>query len=362
MTAADSADGWGGWRSARCVGSGRQALALVARWCRAHAMTTALLPAYHCETMALPFWLEAMAVRAVPVDHQLRTDPRALARALAQEPSPVVILICRTGAIDVAPGLVEVLRRARAAGHLVVEDATHCLLDELVNPAPALPADIRMASLRKLLPVPEGAWIATSPDAAAAAGARHGAGIDLGPLPGRRTCHEQMTLGGARLLREQQLWAQREQLPERGGKGAPGATHALRLAIAAADEAFDAALAPAAPAPGTLAALASLDLLHWARRWRDANAQFCALLGPQLGALNPGRACFPLLRHQLASQIDEELGRRGAFAPQYWPRPSWFRADAGWPEDVLSIDIRPDQSCHRAAALADIVHAAVRGG
>lgn len=343
--AAPSLSRWGRCSTALCLGSGRQALGLVARWCRAHGITTVLLPAYHCETMALPFWLEAMRVRTVAVDANLQTDPEALARALAESPEPTLVLVCPVGAIAPSTGLTEVIRRARTAGHVVVEDATHALLEELASPAPAIVADIRLASLRKLLPLPEGAWLVTGPR------------VELGALRPRRAVDEQLTRAGLALLDQQRRWASRAGLPAAGGHGAPESASPLVAATQAADEALDAALEPALASRRTRSDLAELDLRHWATSWRRVNTELCALLPHDAHVLNPGRACFPIMRHRRAPQLDEALGTRGAFAPQYWPRPGWLAKDVAWPEDLVSVDVRPGQAPGRAAGIAEIIAA-----
>lgn len=322
----------------------------MARWCRRNGITTVLLPAFHCETMAVPFWLEAMAVRTTPVDEQLRTDPGALARIVADLTAPTALLVCRVGGVDAAVGLPEVLEQARAAGHLVIEDATHSLLDDLlvddtVGHTPLLPADIRLASLRKLLPVPEGAWIVTCPSA------------ELGEPAARSAAAGRLTGTGLALLEALRRWDQLPDLPAASAPVPAGAAPLL-AAVQEADDALDAALSPSPVHARTLAMLADLDPLLCARRWRDANTRLCALLTPTVRALNPGRACFPVLRHRLASRIDEAMGARGSFAPLYWPRPAWLADDVGWPEDVVSIDVRPGQPPARAAQLAGIIAAA----
>lgn len=346
--------GWH-WPAALTVCSGRQALSLVARWCRAHAITTALLPAYHCETMATPFWLEAMAVRPVAVDGRLQFDPAALHSAVDACAGPAAILTCRVGAMTVTEELAQELSRARQLGHLVVEDATHSLLDELIDPFPPdlaasnpePPADIRIASLRKLLPVPDGAWITTAP------------GITLDPLRSRGAQDEAVTRTGLELLEAQHAWRAQPIISSTEPGSAPPECAALLTAMARADAALDATLSPAPAGPVTLTMLARIDLPRWALAWRRANSRLCSLLAGDVRPLNAGRACFPLIRSTHSTSIDKSLAAHGAFAPQYWSRPSWLSEDADWPEDVLSIDVAPDDTEQRAVTLATAIAAAL---
>src|SRR5659263_651722 len=104
---------------------GRQALSLVARELRARGVRLLLGPDHHCPTMFLPFQLEGIAVRTVPTGADTLMLGRALREALAGRPDAAVL---------------------------------HC---ETFG----TPADV--ASLRKLLPVPDGAWVTglrTPPD------------------------------------------------------------------------------------------------------------------------------------------------------------------------------------------------------
>ncbi|MGX8775883.1 hypothetical protein ACWPM6_03335 [Propionibacterium freudenreichii] len=98
--------------------SGRQALTLIARWCRTHHVGLAVLPSYHCDTMALPFWLEGMRVHFVEVGANLQFDPPALGTALDDADEPALVVWSRVGAIAPDTALTTVLRRAREGGHL----------------------------------------------------------------------------------------------------------------------------------------------------------------------------------------------------------------------------------------------------
>ena len=150
----------GGTTAEALTGNGKQALGLVARALRSRGVRTVLVPRYRCEAMVLPFELEGMRARAVDVGPDLLLKPRALATALADEPGAAV-LHCETYGNRARGDLADLLVRARRAGRVVVVDATHSLLDRprLLDGA----ADVVVASLRKLLPVPDGAVIAWDP-------------------------------------------------------------------------------------------------------------------------------------------------------------------------------------------------------
>ena len=179
------------------MGNGKQALALVARALRAAGVGTVLAPRYRCEAMGLPFALEGMGVRSVGVGADLLLDPLALREALAREPGAAV-LHCETYGNRCGEELESVLGSARRDGSVVVLDATHSVVDRMIGaasaPGPPPEAtsgreerrgarrsigwttsrdaawDVAVASARKLLPVPDGAWLEWSESSPLAAG------------------------------------------------------------------------------------------------------------------------------------------------------------------------------------------------
>lgn len=208
----------GGTTVEALTGNGKQALGLVARALRSRGVRTVLVPRYRCETMVLPFELEGMGARTVDVGPDLLLEPRALAGALADHPGAAV-LHCETYGNRERGDLADLLGRARRAGRALVVDATHSLLDRprLLDGA----ADVVVASLRKLLPVPDGAVIAWDP--AGPLGEPLTAGVR--ELEGRRANARVESLGLALLDAERAFtrapraapaeWAARERMRRR---------------------------------------------------------------------------------------------------------------------------------------------------
>lgn len=206
------------------MGNGKQALALVARALRAAGVGTVLAPRYRCEAMALPFALEGMGVRSVGVGADLLLDPPALREALAREPGAAV-LHCETYGNRCGEELGSVLGAARRDGSVVVLDATHSAVDRLIGaasaPGPPPEAtsgregrrgarrsigwttdrgaawDVVVASARKLLPVPDGAWLEWSEGSPLAAGMAR----VVARLSARRPVDERATALGVELGR-----------------------------------------------------------------------------------------------------------------------------------------------------------------
>lgn len=177
---------------------GRHALGLVARELRGRGVRLLVGPEYHCATMYVPFQLEGIAVRNVETGRTGQMRGRALLAALAGRPDAAV-LHCATFGIPPDPDLRAALATAHAAGHPLILDETHAVLDPAAALiGPPLP-DYRVASLRKLLPLPDGAWVtglhdppvlprgpaddeSWTPTAISPAGLAALAGLDIGTL------------------------------------------------------------------------------------------------------------------------------------------------------------------------------------
>ena len=371
--------------------SARQALTLVARWCRSQHIELAVLPAYHCSAMALPFWLEGMRVQFVEVDDSLQASPEALGRLLASCGERALVVATRVGAVPRSSALTATLQKAHRSGHLWLEDATHSLLDDLLTARPRPgshgsedtpsdddpdvrsgtelstwppEADLVIASLRKLIPVTDGALLWTRSSIHTAA-------------PGRRAkIDEQLVASRTNLLtRAAWLRAHTPVPPTDTPDAQPPAIAADYLAaLGNSEEFFDRAQSPVPMSHGATSQLRAFTLLTQARRLRTANRSFQRALaeanptdtaGPgdsgnseradAIGMLNPGRACFALLRSHMAERIEGELASCGIFSPQSWARPDYLPAEFRWPTDVVSIDLGSGDINGRAARIAHIV-------
>ena len=361
------------------VESGRQALTLIARWCRSRGIELALLPSYHCDSMALPFWLEGMRVHFVGVGNDLQFSPDALNSALANLDETAVVLWARVGAIAASPELAEALGRARRVGHLVVDDATHAVLDDEFSgrdQAPMPITDFRIASLRKLIPVTDGALLRCRP------------GITLDP-PRERTClDDDLVISRSTLLAKAASLNSATPLPLASSSGSGSGQHSPvppRRAegyleqLSDSEGFFDRALTPVPMSRGARSQLSSFDLGRQARRERRANRLFAEELERQSSAhhahdgtsrppqtpgigtievLNAGRACFPLIRTSAAAAVEEALVTRGLFSPQSWPRPDYLPSHLEWPSDVLSIDCGQSRTTEQIRQIAEIVYQA----
>ena len=364
------------------MGNGKQALALVARALRAGGVGTVLVPRYRCETMVLPFALEGLRVSPVDVGADLLADPRALREALAREPGAAV-LHCETYGNRGGRGLASALGAARGRGSAVVLDATHSVVDRLVGaggaPGPPRGAaagrggsepgdrapgwDAVVASARKLLPAPDGAWLAW-PDASPLAA---GLARAVAALPERRPADELVTALGVELGR-----ALESMRASRGRRREELRLEVCRIA-ARHEDAIEAALTPAPASARAVALLEGLrpgELRPRARAARslrtrlDARLRACGLrvVNPgsagcvALGAAGPAGGGAPDPRAVRAlDAVEEALARAGRWGPVSWSDP-----DGGaraWPS-VVTV---PTDEPGRVEELADVVGAALDG-
>jgi len=277
---------------------GRQALSLVARELRARGVRLLLGPDHHCPTMFLPFQLEGIAVRTVPTGADTLMLGRALREALAGRPDAAV-LHCETFGTPADAGLRAALADARAAGTVVVVDETHSLLGR-----DHVPGDHHVASLRKLLPVPDGAWVT---------------GLRTPPDLHRTARDKHITALRRDALRLGPGW--RERLDE------------------VEDLIDDDAWAPAAISPESLAVLRALDADGYvSRRRRSAARLRNGLAG--LTVVNPtGSACCVVVSHPEAERIRVGLAAADVVGPVHWERPADLPRGRAWRTDLVSLPV-----------------------
>ena len=287
---------------AMLTASGRQALSLVAQHLRTRGITELLAPSYHCTTMIEPFQLEGLHVELIPVAADLLLDPHALSAALEGR-GRCGILHSETAGHVAGPALAAVLAAAREGGHAVVVDETHSFLDKALGgagrTAGALTAYYRVASLRKWLPLPDGAWVTGVPprplarhaidDAVTSAGllalAAEAAGEGLDEQCRREAAGEELDKRRRREAAGEvagELWRRAEDLVDRAIQPAAMSTQARAILAALDDEAFlRGHRAAGSPIP-----------FHWDRP-ANVPSRFPSLEDPHALATSPSMAGEP---------------------------------------------------------------------
>ena len=368
------------------VGNGKQALTLVARTLRARGARTVLTPWYRCEDMAVPFALEGMRVLPVDVGADLLLDPCVLSEALDRAPGAAVVH-CETYGNHGGQELSSALAIARMRGSAVILDATHSLVDRLLAAATSPgalgeiaggsePWDAIVASTRKLLPVPDGAWLAWSESSSLARDLRRA----VAELPGRNAVDEHCTALGIELGRVSE--AMRASLGSRREE--------LRIQVCAIadrhERAIETALAPVPASAVSSALLKTLDAETLQLRARTAR-RLRKRLAAGLRVVNPGSAgCVALSaatrnrgetpaspecrksqefqesqrrRSQRAlDEVEEALARSGLWGPVSWPDPGAGVGTPPWPR-VVTV---PTDDPGRMHELIDVVGTALGEG
>ncbi|NLI18468.1 MAG: hypothetical protein GX427_06600 [Actinomycetales bacterium] len=277
-----------------CTALGRQALALVAGELRERGVRVLLAPDHHCLTMLLPFQLEGIAVRTIPTGTDTHLAAEPLRAALAARPDAAILHSCTHGT-RARPALRVALAEARAAGHLLVVDETHAILED-----DHLPADYHVASLRKLLPVPDGAWVT---------------GLARVPPLTRSAADERLTA-----------------LREAGLSRGRGGLAVLDRAEELADENW----APGAISPTAMGVLARLDRAGLAATRRDNSERLRRSLP---GLAVAATTCCVVVRHPGAERLAAALAADGVRPPVDWGRPPGHGRDRPWRTDLLTLPV-----------------------
>ena len=307
------------------MANGKQALSLVAQDLRARGVRTLLAPDHYCLAMIQPFQLEGMRVRHVATDARALMDAVALRDALAAGADQAV-LHCEVYGAHADGPLREVLVDTRVSGVRVVVDATHSVFDEAHDPA-----DYVVASLRKPLPVPDGAFVTSI----------------ASPVPfGRREMDELATqLGLVAHQRRIELQRGTGLLPE------------YLMALDAAEDAMLDAREPADMSAAALQRLSEVDaaVLRAARRtnaqWGIERASAAGLT--VLNAESP--ECGLLVHVEDAVAAEQALLQAGIVCPISWRRPPGLARRVAWRSDLITLPVDPGLSARQLDRAVNIV-------
>lgn len=285
--------------------SGRQSIAALSRHLRGQGATELYFPTHYCESMLAPFLGDGWRVHLVPVLDDWTLDPGPLLHAVSMA-SSLVFTLSYFG-VPESPEWMLALSRAADQGAHVVSDETH----RIWEPGPVV-ATYRFASLRKLLPLPDGAFL--TGDVPQAGG--HASSSGSLRLEGMRAKTAHLRAGGERGYR--QAFVQAERLLEDAVQ--PRAAHAVSMKI-----------------------LDHLDYTRMAGR-RAANHRTledewpCAQLRITTGGaavpafcVVEGRSVARLRRHLIDHQV---------YPPVHWEPPGpGFPQPRAWRDGVLSIPV-----------------------
>jgi hypothetical protein len=290
------------------VETGRQALALIGATLRARGRNRLLVPSYLCESMISPFVRAAWQIAAMPLTADLRYGDAALAE-LGPNLDDTVLLLASYFGRDPDGGHIALAREARARGAVIVEDETH----RVFRPGSEI-ADISFASLRKLLPLGDGAYI--QGDAGVLEAARQ-----LSVSPSTR-------------------WAAMDSKRDaaRGFSATP-----FRSQFIQANDQLEASLEPRAATQRTRETVRALPYATMAAaRQRNAETLRRALAPGDVRTLPTSGDEVPshlVLTIQNPRDLQRELAGHGIFCAVHWPEVSHLQGIRSWRSDLLSVPI-----------------------
>ena len=292
------------------VESGRQALALVEAELRAQGHSRIHVPSYLCDSMIHPFQSAGWTLTELPVDDDLVIRPADL---ISRVTTGVLLHAPYFGRQD-SPEMLDALAILRRRGVVVVADETHRVFS-----GPSSVADIRVASLRKSLPLFDGAYVT---------------GVSDRLSPGVQTAPSK-----AALLRERAMRVKTDAL----SSGAGNKAH-LEL-FARAERATEARTQPAPMSADSLALLHRLDLKLIGTTRRMNSITLTRALGhsDRFRVINsPDENLLPfyvVLETVDAAGLQHYLVGHRIYCPIHWPPSELLTRTGTWPTCYLSLPI-----------------------
>jgi dTDP-4-amino-4,6-dideoxygalactose transaminase len=155
----DVAIEWYAQRAVSSFSSGRAAYYAVLNRISDHMghLVVAWLPSYLCPAMVEPFRLAGMNVGFYPVHADLSVDVEELCTLVGARPS--VVVVCDYFGFHQSLCVMADPSLSLSNEHFVVYDATHAALDQRPGDSVARKPDVCLLSLRKMLPVVDGALV-----------------------------------------------------------------------------------------------------------------------------------------------------------------------------------------------------------
>ena len=285
--------------------SGRQALTAVSSQLRGSGRTRLLMPSYFCESMIEPFLRDGWHIEFVDVTDDLDV---AYEHHLREPHLSAVLSMSYFGASESRAWL-QALQDMQSAGAAVISDETHRVL------SPGLRfADFQIASLRKMLPLPDGAFVVG----------------DLAPVN-----------QDASRVADVRLQAMRQKFAYLSGRN-PGASY--RELYQRAEELTGKRVVPAHMSDESLDLIQRLDYRHLvAIRNENAKALVTALGPSRYTPVRFSEESTPshlVITGPGLAGLRQHLIQRRVFCPVHWPAPPLSMQPTGrWPSRYLSIPI-----------------------
>jgi hypothetical protein len=301
------------------VQSGGQALRLLSRHLWAEGRRTLLLPGFLCESMIAPFLDREWRISYYDVDEDLQPNLASAVIAPEHLAHTVVVAAAYFGR-RLSTRSVRALDVLSTGGACVVEDRTHNVLD-WSGPN----WDFAVASLRKLLPVGDGAVVVGGawdiPRGGAGPGEGYWRAMDL----------------------------------KAGGD--ESAVSEWRRLFAEAEARFEVELEPAGASLRTVHAIERFPYARMAEARRSNAKQLVESLvdfDVVNADLDGGTPSHVVVRVEHPISVQRRLAASGVFCPIHWPRPAQVPYRLSWPDDVISLPIDHRYGEADMARVADV--------
>lgn len=299
------------------VQTGRQALATIAAHYSKQGRDHLLVPGFLCESMLVGFDHQHWNVVFYKVTDHLTIDYNDVLRKVTDPDRTVVMTVAYFGN-EPTDEHIRVVKQLQNVGARVIEDETHRVLGSL-EPL----GDVAMASLRKVLPVADGAYIRGGLEVKPSIARRH---------PGWQAMQHK---SDGDIARAQETYAE--------------ANEVLKTWLSP----------PAVISERSLGTLLTLNYEKLRQRRRE-NARTLRRAIVNIGGVKPVvSAEIPshlAIRISNPKRIQKRLAERGIFCPIHWPQPRCLRGNT-WKDDLLSLPVdhryEPDDMLHIANQLEE---------
>jgi hypothetical protein len=303
------------WNRINYFESGRQALYYLALLYAKQGRSELLLPGLFCDSMIEPFLAAGYEIKPIPVGDDLLP----LEGPQCKYPETSLILSIKYFGRPEGDAWSSAVTEQRSMGAAVISDDSHSLFDP-----PTLSADWRVASLRKTLPLPDGAFL-----------------IDTVTLDAVESDYLGTvdTQSPASSIREKAMQAKSSWL--NGFQ-----TLDFRALFMRAEKLTESTLMPHGMSESARGILERLDFAAIASR-RRSNAtvigqgldgtQYTSLFGDYSGpAFTPSHL---VIRGPAIMQLRSYLAKRQVYCPVHWPMPELLPVQYPWPDGFMSIPI-----------------------
>lgn len=298
------------------VESGRQALSLVERILAREGREIVGVPEYACDTMLEPFYRRGWKLVPLTMSDELELVPsKALDGFLKADPARAALLMASYFGRPYRGDTLEIQEALSAREVAIIDDLTHRVFSPITTPA-----RFHIASLRKVLPLFDGAFVRGAQDA-------------IEPMANLTSGHTNLSS-----LRQQAMVAKSKYLTGGDSK------HIHRQLFTQAECLVTRQVDPRPMSCPSRARVRQLDFRQIAQ-CRTENANVVARIlrhAPYARILNPPtEMCVPshlVLVVRDAVALQKYLARNRIYAPIHWPKSHILR-DRLWPSTYISLPI-----------------------